>query len=483
MNITKNTSVIVTDIPQKDPFDDLLPADDDRSSSERSYPVLISQQFGHPKITMILSMQYLMDLSAVANTRTIKERPGLFEDIEPTEEGEVLPDPRQRDLTVSHAKDLAYFEMQGCFHAIERRFRRRGIAIPEVFEQMYKRVGAVTFAELIPFVANIRGTPRIDKENMQIWLSAANILWIVDGQHRLVGCKMLSDYLTEVLQTRKYKKNGLYPPKDHDEVTSEEIRVWEMVLEEFRRSEVTLQVNLNLNVAEEKSSFHYLNNFQKPVNPELALSFDESNPINAFSAELMRRDDVAGKQIGKESLVAINSLLFTRKTGMKGARPADIYDKKAYAYKFWERVLEIPGVLEKSSAAQPVVIKALASIAYALLKAGDLVNLNTLFAEIPGFDFSHTNPLWRYYTMSEADREKHQLTDLATYLPPDDDGTKIRALGIYKPDSKGKGGHMHWSITHNEVYPLLADMIRWKLELPPRKHQKRVKKVKVEGLL
>jgi hypothetical protein len=42
---------------------------------------------------------------------------------------------------------------------------------------------------------------------------------------------------------------------------------------------------------------------------------------------------------------------------------------------------------------------------------------------------------------------------------------------------------MHWSITHNSVFPLIADMIRWRLHLPPRKHQKRSRKVKVEGLL
>jgi hypothetical protein len=42
---------------------------------------------------------------------------------------------------------------------------------------------------------------------------------------------------------------------------------------------------------------------------------------------------------------------------------------------------------------------------------------------------------------------------------------------------------MHWSITHDSVFPLIADMIRWRLHLPARKHQKRSRKVKVEGLL
>jgi DNA-sulfur modification-associated len=294
------------------------------------------------------------------------------------------------------------------------------------------------------------------------------------------NAELLNGWLKDTLQTRKYKKNGLYHPSDHDQVTAEEIDVLEMVLAEFRRSEVTIQVNLDLNIYEERSSFHYLNNFQKPVKPQLSLSFDLSNPINEFSDELLKKDVLKGK-ITQVSLVAINSILFTKKTGMKGARPADIQDKKGFASKFWEMVLKIPNVLEKTSVARPVVIKALASIAFVLHKSEDLANLATLFSEIPKFDFSHENPLWRYYTLSEAEREQYHLTDLKNYLPPED-GT-IRTLGVYKEDPDGKGGRMHWSITHNSVFPLIADTIRWRLHLPARKHQKRSRKVKVEGLL
>ena len=348
-----------------------------------------------------------MDLSAVANVRTIKERPGLFQKEEESDLADELitkhlPEVAQREINQSHAKDLAYFILQACFHAVNRRAKRKGFKLSKVFEDMHERVGHLIFAELSPFVANIRGTPRIDKENNLIWLSAADIIWTIDGQHRLVGSKMLADFLKDVLETRKYKKNGLYHPGDHDEATTEEIQVWEMILSEFRRSEVTIQVNLNLDLYEERSSFHFLNNFQKPVKPELSLPFDKSNPINEFSDELMRKDDLKGK-ITQESLVAINSILFTKKTGMKGARPADIQDKRSFAYKFWEKVLEIPNVLEKTSVAQPVVLKALASVAFTLHKSGDLANLATLFSEIPKFDFSHTNPLWRYFMLSDAE--------------------------------------------------------------------------------
>jgi len=51
---------------------------------------------------------------------------------------------------------------------------------------------------------------------------------------------------------------------------------------------------------------------------------------------------------------------------------------------------------------------------------------------------SHENPLWRYYTLSEAEREQYHLTDLKNYLPPQDG--MIRTLGVYKEDPDGKGG-------------------------------------------
>jgi hypothetical protein len=215
----------------------------------------------------------------------------------------------------------------------------------------------------------------------------------------------------------------------------------------------------------------------------LSLNFDQSNPINEYSTALKERPELKDKSIKQQELVVINSLLFIRKTNMKGARPNEIQAKKPMAERFWKQVLAIPHVLERESVAQPVVLKALASIAWALNKNLEEVNLNTLFNEIPKFDFSHQNPLWRFYELTPEERKRYGLTGLESYLPPDDPGI-IRTVGIYKEEAKGKkgakNGRMHWSIAHNTVYPLLADMIRWKLELPPRKHQVRTKAIKVE---
>jgi hypothetical protein len=256
-----DSKTVITDV------DDLLPSDDDRTTSERPFPALITQQFCHPKVTINLSMQHILDYLAVAKARTIKELPGLFQHVQegndPADDliTTHLPNVAQREITQSHARDLAFFMLQACFHAVERRAKRKGTKLSEDFEAMHKRVGRLVFAELSPFVANIRGTPRIDKENSLIWLSLGDVIWTIDGRHRLVGAELLNGWLKDTLRTRKYKKNGLYHPSDHDQVTAEEIDVLEMVLAEFRRSEVTIQVNLDLNIYEERSCFYYLNNF------------------------------------------------------------------------------------------------------------------------------------------------------------------------------------------------------------------------------
>ena len=464
-------------------INDLLPSEDERDSSEEGFRVLVGHQFGHPKLTLNLALQNVIKRCQVANNETIKNSPGLFDQEDDKLIDEIiskhLPVAKQRELTPSHARGLAYFMLQACFYAVERHAKRKGTNLPDPFEEIISRVGRLEFAELAPFVGNLRTMPKIDKENGWLWMLIGDIIWTVDGQHRLMGMKILDAFLNEILETRKYKKSGFYFPEDgHEGVSAQELRVWQMVYQEFCSTQIQVQLNLNLTEDEEGYSFHFLNNFQKPVNRELSLNLDKSNPINVFSGELLEKYEELRSRLTRKETVAINSLLFTKKTSMKGARPADVNDRLELAQRFWETVLQIPRVLEKESAARPVMLKSIALIAFLLDKDGDKVHLDSLFGGIPGFDFSHSNPLWRFYNLSALERKKHGLEGLEGYLPPDD-GT-IRTLGIYKTDTNGKNGRMHWSIMHNTVYPILADMIRWKLELPPRKHQKRTKAVTVE---
>jgi len=82
-------------------------------------------------------------------------------------------------------------------------------------------------------------------------------------------------------------------------------------------------------------------------------------------------------------------------------------------------------------------------------------------------DFSHSNKMWRYYELTEGERLDAQLKGLADYLP-EDAGTANRDIGSMQ------GGFMRFGAKHNDIFPILADMIRWATGLPSRRESKDV---------
>jgi hypothetical protein len=83
--------------------------------------------------------------------------------------------------------------------------------------------------------------------------------------------------------------------------------------------------------------------------------------------------------------------------------------------------------------------------------------LEILLNGITDIDFSHDNPMWRYFDLAAADRES-MLPGLSSYLAATD-GSTNRDIGAYQ------GGFMRFGAKHNDIYPILGDMIRWKLAL------------------
>ena len=170
--------------------------------------------------------------------------------------------------------------------------------------------------------------------------------------------------------------------------------------------------------------------------------------------------------MARKDIVAINSILFLNKTNPKGATPVQVERMYEVARVFWEKVSEIDhfgemGAKQKTVAAQPVVLKALGKLAYdfAVGRKSNENDLATLLNGIAQIDFSHSNPMWHYYELSEPVR-KERLPGLSDYLP-DDDGN--RDVGGSDED-----GHMRFGAKHNDIYPILGDMIRWNLKLPNR---------------
>ena len=115
----------------------------------------------------------------------------------------------------------------------------------------------------------------------------------------------------------------------------------------------------------------------------------------------------------------------------------------------------------KTVAAQPVVIKALAKLAYTfggLGRTEDLQSLKRLLDGIPAIDYSHSNPMWQYNRLIETDRERLCL-GLADYLP-----NGFVEVGTYDDQHQV----FRFSPLHNDVVPIIGDMIRWALKLPNR---------------
>jgi hypothetical protein len=93
------------------------------------------------------------------------------------------------------------------------------------------------------------------------------------------------------------------------------------------------------------------------------------------------------------------------------------------------------------------------------------ISLETLLDGIAGggIDLTHTNPIWRYYELKPEEIKKHCLKDLSDYLLSDEAGAN-RDLGSYDVST----GVFRFGAKHNDIYPILGDMIRWQLKLPSR---------------
>ena len=70
--------------------------------------------------------------------------------------------------------------------------------------------------------------------------------------------------------------------------------------------------------------------------------------------------------------------------------------------------------------------------------------------------------MWRYYTLTDDEISRYNLETLKEYLPEENDGN--RDLGNYDSNNEFRFG-----AKHNDIFPIIGDMIRWKLNLPKRK--------------
>jgi hypothetical protein len=463
-------------------LDDLM---DGGAADQKPMKVFIGHNLGFRTFQMFVPMHEFFQMSAVANDTS--GDPTLV---------------AQRKLNPQHAAKLASYVLKGLVNAAIH--RRRDIdkkPVPAAWMQAQEVIGKQPYMSLQPIVVNIRncdpqgsnipGTrmtmPDGETAAFKVFLSQQHVLWVVDGQHRRKGMELVFEFLDAVIATGKYpKKNMLFPGDPEESVSVEMMALWNECYSVARAfCTVAVEVHLGLDVDQERQLFHDLNRLGKTVDTSLALQFDSSNPVNLFIKERL----ITGMGIkvvesdqkdwhndtgafSRKDVVAVNAILILNKTNINGAAPAVVLPRVDLAYRFWEAVMAIPGIdehaaREKTVAAQPVVLKALAKLTFdfafsnrraKMANSEDL--LEKLLADVTEVDFSHDNPMWRYFELSDSERDT-LLPGLRDYLPPPEPGVN-RDVGAHQ------GGFMRFGAKHNDIYPLLGDMIRWKLGLPNR---------------
>lgn len=453
-------------------------------TSEKPMKVFIGHNLGNRTFLMQMPMHEFYGLSEVAN--------------DPGRDGDTVA---QRKLDPVHATKLAIYMLKGLISAaIERRVLTNRPKL-SALNQIMEHLGRQPYMAVLPIVTNIRNCDphgrdiraarMLDSRTQEtaafkIFLAQRHVLWVIDGQHRRKGMQLIFDFLEAVRGQRAYPRKGnLYGAKDGEPLTPEETAAWEECFEVARTfCTILVEVHLGLNAEEERQLFHDLNRLGKKVDANLALQFDNSNPINLFI-----KDDLIGKlnlrvtefevknwseddgAMARKDLVAVNALLFLNKTNVSGATPPMVEGKTEIAHHFWTAVMAIPGFGEPKAreltvAAQPVVLKALAKLVYdysfSNRRPPNGVQLtDEILSKLTDVDFGHDNPMWRYYQLTPEERSKHGLDELTAYLPTEETGN--RDLGAFQ------GGFIRFSAKHNDIYPILGDMIRWRLGLPSRR--------------
>lgn len=451
-------------------------------TSEKPMKVFIGHNLGYRTFMLHVPMHEFFEMSAVAN--------------DPGTDGAPIT---QRKLDPAHAHKLSTYILKGLVAAAIQRRQIEKKEIPQAFLEVQDRLGKQPYLSIQPIVVNIREcdpagqnirgfrmtTSEKETAAFKIFLSQRHVFWVVDGQHRRKAMEVVFEFLDTVRNKRAYPKKGSLYQFENNDVSQGEFSLWEECFSVARSfCTIAVEVHLGLTVEQERQLFHDLNRLGKRVDTNLALNFDSSNAVNLFIKEKLidqlglKVEETDQKDwqsdngsLTRKDVVAINAILFLNKTNIGGATPVMVNSKESIAYQLWETIIQIPGfgeerAKEKTVAAQPVVLKALAKLIYDLAfsnRRGDDSNeyLAILFNKLTEIDFGHDNPMWRYFEFSGERRKEVGLETLEIWLP-ESNPTVNRDLGSFQ------GGFMRFGSKHNDIFPLIADMIRWKLQLPSR---------------
>jgi hypothetical protein len=458
---------------------------DEGGSAQRPVITHIAHNMGNRSFLFTLPMKEFYDMSEVANERGEKGEPVA-----------------QRALNLPHATKLAAYMLKGLISATILRRQIQGKVELPALEEMQRQLGKQPYISIQPMVCNLRNVdPSMstlqalrltaketgETASFKVFLELSHLLFVVDGQHRRKGMQLMFEFLRNTIQSKTLGARGNLLSPVKGALTDEQIAAFQEIQETASGfATVQIECHIGLDVLQERQLFHDLNNLGKKIESSLALEFDNSNPVNVFIKEVLIDDDsvfdwpIIEKDIvdwsddtgaiSRKDLVSINARLFMNKTNISGAKPSQVEVSGVKVSEFWLVVAEIPGVGRPQAklntvAAQPVMLKALAKLYYdfALGRKPNEELAKKLLEGIPHIDFSHTNPMWRYYQLTEGERQSNGLASLRDYLPSDEEGFN-RDIGNFDANAKT----MRFGAKHNDIFPILGDMVRWSVNLPNR---------------
>jgi hypothetical protein len=461
------------------------------AKSDFSVPVLTGFNMGNMTVSLTMKMETFRDYSDIANSARVMETTKDSNDI------------AQRPLDENHAKHIAIYMLRGLLASVRKEWLAENRDIPDELDDLLSELGTGPYQGLQPFTGNIRkckpGGTDLDlversDGKLVLFLRQGQLIYVVDGQHRRRGYERLVSWLREMLASSKYvstRKGGIHVPDDREDLrlTTAEAEIFGAVLE-LARSHFTVDVtvHLGLDAEQERQLFHDLNNLGKKPDAALAQAFDHSNPVSIFIRKEIEGSRLLGNimisdtgskkgrkpeennaaVIYRDDLVSANAALFAGATNQAGIMTSAVIPHVDYGRCFWEAVamqdhFGEEGWSEKTLLSEPVMIKALANLAYTFHGSREqnheLRERFILALRNKELNFSREEPLWGIYRLSHAERDELD-PKLDDYLTPDE-GMKSYA--------NWQGSRLtSFAQNTRDIARYLGDLMRWKLGLPPR---------------
>jgi DNA-sulfur modification-associated len=475
----------------------------DRRKRGNEYLTLMAMDgvnLGRKTLTTRMSIKKFCDWSVVGNNK-IRENDDYADEFV-----------AQRTLIPEHARGLAKYILGGLVRTVI--LDQSGSRIPEEVLRIKNDLAAGPYSALQPLVCNLRHLSEEDliiddkdlpPDVLRLSLGSTQKLWVVDGQHRREGFDRVMSYLDQILKNGSYpkSKHALYTPTStgpDGSMSPEEFDFWQTVKNvAMDECSLTIEVHIGLDEAEEQQLFSDLNSRSKPLHSSQVQSYDQSDAIAAISRDKdIIKFDIASDSDAKswtssglplKDIIMVNRLLVHGANARDATPQSQVDTKLPFIKRFWEVVQRIDGFLEphqrtKTVAGQPVVLKALAKLAYdhafGVPKLVDEEGLRTLYVAIQSkqLTFSHSDRLWQALFMSDEKR----ASEFGSNVNGASINDYVHVTAQTKPGEYDElNKWVRFGTAHNDIYPRIGDLIRWKLGLKNRGAAEKSRQKENEG--